>query len=101
MQKKSLKTYILLFAVILFAVFLGYAFIHAAVIHSFIHGDDIMTHMQRVEGMIASWRAGHIPAKLHFDKAEIFIFLRNNIDFSDSAEKIPPDNSIAFLLQKG
>ena len=40
-------------------------FIIAAFRHSYVSGDDILTHMQRIEGMISSFRAGHIPARLH------------------------------------
>ena len=52
-------------AVILLAVLCGIPFIIAAVRHSYVSGDDILTHMQRVEGMLSSIKAGHIPARLH------------------------------------
>ena len=55
----------LLIAAVLVAVICSYPFILAAYRHSYITGDDIQTHMQRIEGMLSSYRAGHIPARLH------------------------------------
>ena len=56
---------IYLSGVIILAVICGIPFIIAAVRHSYVSGDDILTHMQRVEGMLSSIKTGHIPARLH------------------------------------
>ena len=54
-----------LYAVIILSLACSIPFFLSAFQHSFVEGDDIMTHMQRVEGMLSSWFAGHIPARLH------------------------------------
>ncbi len=65
-KKKEFQSHLKYLAVvILFAVLCGIPFLIAAVRHSYVSGDDILTHMQRVEGMLSSFRAGHIPARLH------------------------------------
>ena len=65
-KKKEFQSHLKYLAVvILFAVLCGIPFLIAAVRHSYVSGDDILTHMQRVEGMLSSFRSGHIPARLH------------------------------------
>ena len=51
--------------IILFSFFCSIPFLVAAYRHSYVSGDDILTHMERVEGMLSSYKAGHIPARLH------------------------------------
>ena len=69
-----LKKHKLLVVVIISAILCGMPFIIAAYRHSYILGDDIQTHMQRVEGMLSSYQAGHFPARLHLKTLSGFAY---------------------------
>lgn len=74
-KKKEFQSHLKYFgAVILFAALCSIPFLIAAVRHSYVSGDDILTHMQRVEGMLSSFRAGHIPARLHLSTLQGYAY---------------------------
>ncbi len=61
-RKKDIGALIVL---TLLACAAGLPFVYAAVGHNYVDGDDILTHMQRVEGIVSALKAGHLPAYLH------------------------------------
>ena len=72
--KLFLKKHKLLVIAIISAILCGTPFIIAAYRHSFILGDDIQTHMQRVEGMLSSYQARFFPARLHLKTLKGFAY---------------------------
>ena len=61
-RKKDIGALIVL---TLLACAAGLPFVYAAAGHNYVDGDDILTHMQRVEGIVSALKAGHLPAYLH------------------------------------
>ena len=52
----------------------GIPFVLAAVGHCYVDGDDILTHMQRVEGIVSSLKAGIFPAYLHLSTLDGYAY---------------------------
>lgn len=49
-------------------------FVFASVGHCYVDGDDILTHMQRVEGIVSALKAGHLPAYLHLSTLDGYAY---------------------------
>lgn len=72
--KTFVRKHILLLIAAAAAICYSYPFLIAAYRHSYVAGDDIQTHMQRVEGMLSSYENGHFPARLHISTLRGFAY---------------------------
>ena len=73
-SKAFFKRHFWLIIAVFAALIYSYPFFLAAFRHSYVTGDDIQTHMQRIEGMLSSYKAGHIPARLHLSTLGNFAY---------------------------